>query len=187
VEKVQLEDPVTPLSVLVVDDDPLVRRALAREFRHRGHDVMTAGTYEEALAAAAEEQPELAVVDLRMPDRSGLELVQALKNVSQEIRVVVVTGYATLDTAVDAVHLGATAYVSKPTDSSRILAAIERAENPLSAAADLVGPEQRSLGDLEWDHIHSVLRSCGGNVSEAARRLGLHRRSLQRKLRRPRE
>src|SRR5258706_15702056 len=93
--------------ILVVDDDPLVRRALAREFTHRGFLVRVAGTHAEAMALARDERPQLAIVDLRMPDGSGLELVQRLRELSADMRLVVLTGYASIETAVDAVHLGA--------------------------------------------------------------------------------
>jgi two-component system response regulator RegA len=177
------QDPSTRRSVLVIDDDPLVRRALARELTHRGHDVRVAGTHVEAMTIARDAQPELAIVDLRMPDGSGLELVRRLRELSSEMRVVVLTAYASLETAVDAVHLGADAYVAKPAGTDVIFRALERADNPLRHTRD-PGEETPGLEQLEREHIHRVLAAAGGNVSEAARRLGIHRRSLQRKLRR---
>jgi two-component system response regulator RegA len=150
--------------------------------------VLTAGNYTEAVALAGRASPDMAVVDLRMPDRSGLELVRALRDLSSEMRVVILTAYASIDTAVDAVHLGANAYVSKPANLDTLLAAIQRAEDPLAYAnvpRPVEPPPVGSLSRAEWEHIYRVLESADGNVSEAARRLGIHRRSLQRKLKKP--
>jgi len=168
-------------SILLVDDDQVFRERLGRAFRDRGHDVRTAGSHEEALALAGAESPELAVVDLRMPGRSGLEIVRDLREVDPATRVLVLTGYGSIATAVEAVRLGATGYLPKPADADEILAAFARAERPPLEAAPVDFPAP-SLARAEWEHIHRVLADCGGNISEAARRLALHRRSLQRKL-----
>jgi two-component system response regulator RegA len=116
-----------------------------------------------------------------MPGRSGLELLRELKRIDPATKVVVLTGFGSIATAVDAMRMGATNYVAKPADADEILAAFARGEQPVSetATAELPVP---SLARAEWEHIHRVLGDCGGNVSEAARRLGIHRRSLQRKL-----
>ncbi|MCA9550554.1 MAG: response regulator [Myxococcales bacterium] len=168
-------------TLLLVDDDEVLRERLARAFRERGYDVRTAGAYEAAMETATADPPELAVVDLRMPGRSGLELVRDLVALEAGIRVVVLTGYGSIATAVDAVRLGAVNYLPKPADADDILDAFVRAGAP-----PLVGPvsahDVPSLARAEWEHINRVLQDSGGNVSEAARRLGLHRRSLQRKL-----
>jgi len=122
------------------------------------------------------------VVDLKMPGPSGLELVAALKAIDPTTNVVVVTGYGSIATALEAVRLGATHYLTKPCDADEILAAFDRGAEPLrepSATSEIEAP---SLARAEWEHIHRVLTDCGGNISEAARRLGLHRRSLQRKI-----
>lgn len=175
-------------SVLLVDDDDVFRSRLARAFSRRGYDVRGAPGAEEALALAREESPELAVVDLRMPRRSGLELLRDLKDLDPTTRVVVLTGYGSIATAVEAVRLGATNYVPKPADVDDILLAFERGEAPPLAtiAADDAEDVERfaapSLARAEWEHINRVLADSGGNISEAARRLGIHRRSLQRKL-----
>jgi two-component system response regulator RegA len=168
-------------TVLLVDDDDAFRERLARALRDRGLDVATADGYEAALRAARIETPEYAVVDLRMPGRSGLEVVRDLAQLDPSTRIVVLTGYGSIATAVDAVRLGAVQYLSKPADADELLAAFERADlPPLSTAqADYQAP---SLARSEWEHIQRVLSDCRGNISEAARRLGLHRRSLQRKL-----
>jgi two-component system response regulator RegA len=168
-------------SILIVDDDEPFRRRLARAFEDRGYDTSTAGDYEEAVALARADSPELAVVDLKMPGRSGLELVQALRAIDPATKIVVLTGYGSIATAIDAVRLGATYYLPKPADLDDIVAAFARGEAP-----PLEPPEPDyqapSLARAEWEHINRVLSDCAGNISEAARRLGIHRRSLQRKL-----
>lgn len=171
----------TPTSLLLVDDDRVLRERLARAFRERGFDVHTAADYEEGVRHARQESPEMAVVDLRMPGRSGLELVRALHDLDPHTRILVLTGYGSIATAIEALRLGATNYLQKPADADDILAAFEKGESPpLSVTeTDYVAP---SLARAEWEHINRVLADCGGNVSEAARRLGIHRRSLQRKL-----
>jgi two-component system response regulator RegA len=168
-------------SVLLVDDSIAFRERLARAFRERGFEVHTAGNYEEAMAAAQRQPPDFAVVDLRMPGPSGLQLVRDLTQLSAGTRVLVLSGFGSIATAVDAVHLGAVNFLPKPADAEDILAAFERGSRALQPAE--VQPETPSLARAEWEHIHRVLADCGGNVSEAARRLGIHRRSLQRKLR----
>ena len=168
-------------SVLLVDDDEVFRRILAKAFTRRGFEVRTAGDYDQAMAMAREDSPELAVIDMRMPGRSGLELLRDLRELDPTTRVVVLTGYGSIATAVDAMRLGATNYVPKPADADDVLAAFERAEaSPLDVVA--VEFPVPTLARAEWEHINRVLGDCGGNISEAARRLGLHRRSLQRKL-----
>ena len=168
-------------SMLIVDDDEILRERLARAFRDRDFEVRTASNYDEAMALARVESPEMAVVDLRMPGRSGLELVRDLKAVDAHTRVVVLTGYGSISTAVDAVRLGATYYVPKPADADDILAAFQRGDAP-PLEAPVLDHHVPSLARAEWEHINRVLSDCNGNISEAARRLRLHRRSLQRKL-----
>ena len=168
-------------SILVVDDDEVYRTRLGRAFVERGYEVRTAHDFDSALALARDESPEFAVLDLKMPGKSGLELVQALREVDPATKMVVLTGYGSIATAIDAVRLGATYYLSKPADADDIVAAFARGEAP-----PLTPPETEyrapSLARAEWEHINRVLSDCGGNISEAARRLGIHRRSLQRKL-----
>jgi two-component system response regulator RegA len=173
--------PSTRPSILVVDDDDVLRSRLAKAFRERGFEVYSAAGYEEAVALARSESPELALVDLKMPGKSGLELVRTLKEVDPATNVVVLTGYGSIATAVDAVRLGATHYISKPADVDDILTAFARQDADLggSVARDFTAP---SLARAEWEHINRVLSDCDGNISEAARRLKVHRRSLQRKL-----
>ncbi len=178
-------------SILIVDDDETYRNRLARAFVDRGYDVRTAQDYDSAVATASTESPEFAVVDLKMPGKSGLELVKALHEIDPATKSVVLTGYGSIATAIDAVRLGATYYLSKPADADDIVGAFARGEAPPLAppspdSADYKAP---SLARAEWEHINRVLSDAGGNISEAARRLGIHRRSLQRKLQKypPRE
>ncbi|MFM2152967.1 MAG: hypothetical protein RL199_1402 [Pseudomonadota bacterium] len=172
----------TARSVLVVDDDEVFRTRLARAFRERGFEARTAGGGEEAVALAVQESPEYAVVDLRMPDLSGLEVVRRIKAVDPTTNVVVLTGYGSIATALEAVRLGATHYLTKPADVDDILAGFARLNAPPDEAAAQVPTEVPSLARAEWEHINRVLTDCQGNISQAARLLGLHRRSLQRKL-----
>jgi two-component system response regulator RegA len=167
--------------VLIVDDDETFRTRLVRAFQSRQLEAQGARNGEEAVALAKKESPELAVVDLRMPGMSGLEVVRELKAIDAMTNIVVLTGYGSIATALEAVRLGATHYLTKPADVDDILAAFERAHRP-PADMPLGPPEVPSLARAEWEHINRVLTDCGGNISQAARLLGLHRRSLQRKL-----
>ena len=169
-------------SILIVDDDEVFRERLGRAMRERGYEVVTAGDYEQAIALARADSPELAVIDLKMPGRSGLELVRDLKEIDATTRIVVLTGYGSIATALDAMRLGATHYLAKPADADEIVEAFERSSRPPLTSSDAEFPAP-SLARAEWEHINRVLSDCGGNVSEAARRLGMHRRSLQLKLR----
>jgi two-component system, response regulator RegA len=182
IETVDWVSAVGARRLLVVDDSFAFRERLARAFRERGFEVHTAGSYEEAMEKAPAVHPELAVVDLRMPGPSGLELLRDLKKRDDKIRVLVLTGFGSIATAIDAVRLGATNYLPKPADADDILAAFQRGSADVSTPPD-TDHEVPSLARAEWEHIHRVLADCGGNISEAARRLGIHRRSLQRKLR----
>ena len=170
------------ISILLVDDDDTFRERLARAFVQRGYDVRQAGSPSEAKASANDESPELALVDLRMPGGSGLELVRDLVEIDPSTNVVVLTGYGSIATALDAVRLGATHYLSKPADVDEILAAFARREQPPGAVPIAIPDAVPSLARIEWEHIQRVMTDCGGNVSHAARLLGVHRRSLQRKL-----
>ena len=171
---------VAALSILIVDDDEPFRGRLARAFRDRGLEVRVAADATAGLqAASSDEPPELAVVDLRMPGSSGLELVRELKALEPAMRILVLTGYGSIVTAVEAMRLGATNYLPKPADADEILRAL--AAEGAGAVGDAAASTP-SLARAEWEHIQRVLGDCAGNISEAARRLGLHRRSLQRKL-----
>src|SRR6185436_5136288 len=128
------------VSILLVDDDDRLRTRLARAFSDRGFDVRSAGDFDGAVAAAREDSPQLAVVDLKMPGRSGLELVRELKAIDPTTKVVVLTGYGSIATAVDAIHLGATHYLPKPADADEILAAFSRDAGSAVAAPELAAP-----------------------------------------------
>ena len=171
-------------SILIVDDDETYRNRLARAFVDRGYDVRTAHDYDSALATATTDSPEFAVVDLKMPGKNGLELVKSLHEIDPATKSVVLTGYGSIATAIDAVRLGAAYYLSKPADADDIVGAFARAEAPPLAppAPDSDEYKAPSLARAEWEHINRVLADCDGNISEAARRLKIHRRSLQRKL-----
>lgn len=164
--------------ILVVDDDAALRERLLRAIVARGLDARAAASADEAVRVAGSFGPTHAVIDMRMPGRSGLELLSELLERWPELRALVLTGYGSIATAVASVRQGAVDYLSKPADADQILAALGLAAPPLaddSASAP-------SLARVEWEHIQRVLADCGGNVSQAARALGLHRRTLQRKL-----
>jgi two-component system response regulator RegA len=166
-------------SLLLVDDDETFARVLAEALGARGYDVRVAHSVADGIRLAADDPPEYAVVDLKMPGRSGLELVAQLKELDEHTRIVVLTGYASIATAVEAIKLGAVHYLAKPADADEVLAAFERTAGDPHAALEY---KPLSVARLEWEHIQKVLADCQGNVSETARRLGMHRRTLQRKL-----
>jgi len=164
--------------LLIIEDDDALRGRLARAFELRGFEVVLAATGAEAETALARETPEFVILDLRIAGASGLDLIPRLIQADPATRIVVLTGYGSIATAVEAVRRGATHYLTKPADADDILAALTG-----EAKSDTAVPlRPMSLDQVEWEHINRVLLECGDNVSEAARVLGLHRRSLQRKL-----
>ena len=169
-------------SLLIVEDDDVLRPRLARAFRERGFEVREAPDVDTALDAARSDPPEYALVDLRLGTRSGLEVVRGLADLDPATAIVVLTGYGSIATALEAVRLGATHYLTKPADVDDVLAAFARGAGGTAAAADTTPDSTPTLARVEWEHINRVLSDCGGNVSQAARILGIHRRSLQRKL-----
>jgi two-component system response regulator RegA len=171
----------SPALLLIVEDDRTLRERLARAFEERGFAVARAAKGEEAIELARADPPEYAVVDLRLEQGSGLDVVRELKSIEPSTNVVVLTGYGSIATAIESLRLGASHYLTKPADADDILRAFEGA--PRDPAALRGAPRQvPSLSRVEWEHIQRVLTDCGGNVSQAARLLGIHRRSLQRKL-----
>ena len=168
-------------TILLVDDDRTFTAALAGALRRRGFKVVVAHDYEEGRAEAEAWKPSRAVVDLRMPGPNGLEMVATLMKDYPEMRIVVLTGYGSIATAVEAIKAGAVHYLTKPASAEEILAGFDRTE-----AVSELPMETPALPEVEWEHLQRVLAECNGNVSEAARRLGMHRRSLQRKLARGR-
>lgn len=162
-------------TLLIVEDDERLRERLVRAMRDRGYEVRGVPNSAAARATAREESPELALVDLRLPGESGLAVIRDLKDLDPATVVVVLTGYGSIATAVEAMKLGAASYLTKPADADQIVAAFDGVQPD-------EGAEVPSLARVEWEHIQRVLTDCGGNVSRAARALGIHRRSLQRKL-----
>jgi two-component system, response regulator RegA len=165
--------------VLVVDDDDIFRNRLCRAFTARGWEASGAPDGPTALELSAQLSPDLAVVDLRLPGMSGLEIVQALRQLDETTCIIMLTGYGSIATALSATKLGANHYLSKPADADQILSAWLKINEGSNDPPEHSVP---SLARVEWEHIQRVLTDCGGNVSHAAKLLGLHRRSLQRKL-----
>ncbi|MEW6427933.1 MAG: response regulator [Thermodesulfobacteriota bacterium] len=166
--------------IVVVDDEQQFRKRLIRAFQKRGYEVYGAADVDEAMAVIHEVRPAMAVVDLRMPGKSGLELVRSALAECPEIRIVILTGYGSIATATEAIRLGAAYYLPKPADVDDILAAF--AKGGAEPAAESKDIETPSLARAEWEHINRVLTDCDGNISAAAKRLNVHRRTLQRKL-----
>jgi two-component system response regulator RegA len=166
------------LTLLLVDDDEVLRERLGRALRERGFEVTTAESGEAAISIARRDAPEFAVVDLRMPGASGIDVLDALRAIDPATRVLMLTGYGSIATAVEATRRGAVGYLSKPADADEVVAAL----TGRAAAEGKVDIDTPSLARAEWEHIQRVLTDCGGNISQSARRLGIHRRSLQRKL-----
>jgi two-component system, response regulator RegA len=173
--------PSGPRRLLIVDDDEDFRTSMALEFTDRGYQVHAAADSREALGVAALHRPQFAAIDLRLGGERGLELLQELIARLPDLVAVVLTGYGSVATAVEAVKLGARHYLTKPVDPDQIEAAFERDAKGDPSVDPPALPQ--SLARHEREYIEYVLASTGGNISEAARRLGLHRQSLQRKLR----
>lgn len=168
-------------SILVIDDDPTFNAVLARALRRRGFDVVSAADAESALAAARERAPAAVVLDLNLGSTSGLSLIRPLLDCAPGCRIVVLTGYASITTAVEAIKLGAMQYFAKPIEVEAVIAAFDA--HPLAAAGEAVPPsDPLSVNRLEWEHIQRVLHEHEGNISSTARALKMHRRTLQRKL-----
>ena len=163
-------------SLLLVDDDEPFLRRLAKAMEKRGFEVETAGSVVAGSAIATARPPAYAVVDLRLEDGNGLDVVEILQNKREDCRVVVLTGYGAIATAVAAVKIGATDYLSKPADAQDIVNAL------LSPEGELPPPPENpmSADRVRWEHIQRVYELCDRNVSETARRLNMHRRTLQR-------
>ena len=164
---------------LIVDDDEVFCEALSRAFVRRSFEVYTAFDINSAVSIASKNTIDYAVIDLRIGEESGLFVVKELKKIRPEIKMVVLTGYASIATTVEAIKLGASHYLTKPAQADDILESL----NCLSGNDNVDVPTKpMSVQRLEWEHIQSVLAKHDGNVSAAARALGMHRRTLQRKL-----
>jgi two-component system response regulator RegA len=163
-------------SLLIVEDDKPFLQRLARAMEGRGFDVSMAGSVADGLTHLQTSSPAFAVVDMRLEDGNGLDVISALKRRRPDARAIILTGYGNIATAVNAVKLGAVDYLSKPVDADDVVAALlaldgrkaEPPENPMSADR------------VRWEHIQRIYELCGRNVSETARRLNMHRRTLQR-------
>ncbi len=170
------DDPV----VLVVDDEAVFRDRLCRAFRERGWGAYASGSATETLDLVSKASPDLVLLDLRMPDANGLDLIESIKRIDSTITLFILTGYGSIPTAMQALKRGADHYLGKPLDVDQILAAYEGLHATLpEKQAPLTVP---SLARVEWEHIQRVLSDCSGNITQAAKLLGIHRRSLQRKL-----
>ena len=167
--------------ILVIDDDEAFARTLCRSLERNGFDGHVAHNAEEALALTRAQQPDKAVLDLRLGDDSGIQLIQPLLEIRPDLQIVVLTGFASLTTAVQAIKLGAVNYLAKPVNVQSILKAFED-EPPEETDEEEEDFSPTPLKQLEWEHIQRVLEENDGNISSTARQLGMHRRTLQRKL-----
>lgn len=167
---------------LVVDDDEIFCSVLTRALERRGYAVSSACSVDEARQAVGRRRPDFAIIDLRIGNDSGLALVRELSALSPPPRSVVLTGYGSIATAVEAIKLGAIHYLTKPVEVDEILAALATG-TPAPEEKIAAQPRPLSVRRAEWEHIQRVLADNGGNISAAARALGIHRRTLQRKLR----
>ena len=170
-------------SILLVDDSFVLRDRLAIAFQERGFRVVVAGTCDEAVELYRHDPTELAVVDLRMPGRIGLSIIADLKAIRPDVQVLILSGFGSIATAIDAIRLGAVNFLPKPADADDILNAFKRGGSEVQIVVNDELIPVPTLAQAEWEHIHRILADCSNNISEAARRLGIHRRSLQRKLR----
>lgn len=168
-------------TLLLVDDNVTFCTVLSRALEKRGYSVTVSHSAEQAIPLAESAPPEYAIVDLKMGETSGLTLVKLLHELDPNTRIVMLTGYASITTAVEAIKLGATQYLAKPANADEIVAAFSHSPDgnaPLNA-------QPAQIDNLEWDHIQRVLREHDGNISATARALKMHRRTLQRKLAKP--
>jgi two-component system response regulator RegA len=166
--------------VLVVDDDLSFSTTLSRSLQRRGFEVEVVHDVDSAIALCERFTPDKAIIDLKMETRSGLHLIPILRQRFPQIRMLMLTGYSSIATTVEAIKLGADNYLQKPASTSEILAAL--ADNPETVATSTPELSPPSLDRIEWEHIQKVLTKNEGNISETARQLGMHRRTLQRKL-----
>jgi two-component system response regulator RegA len=166
----------TERTLLIVEDDKSFLQRLARAMEARGFEVRTAETVGDGLQQVEQSAPAFAVVDMRLGDGNGLDVISALKKRRPEARAIVLTGYGNIATAVNAVKLGAVDYLAKPADADDVVNALLAAEN--KSVAPPANP--MSADRVRWEHIQRIYELCGRNVSETARRLNMHRRTLQR-------
>lgn len=167
------------MKVLLVDDDEIFRSLLVLNFQELGFSCLEAANVDEARAVIKKQVPDHVVLDLRMPGASGLTLISDLQEVNSKVRILILTGFASHQTAVEAIKLGAIHYLAKPVEFSEILQAFEKSEGDASVE---VSSDHKDLDKFQKDYVLHVLDRFNGNISLAAKELGLHRRTLQRKL-----
>ncbi|GLQ46952.1 DNA-binding response regulator [Dyella lipolytica] len=170
--------------LLIVDDDATFVRVLSRALTSRGFEVLSASDADEARALTLRHQPRHCVLDLKLGDENGLRLIPELHELVPDMRILLLTGYASIATAVEAIKRGAHDYLSKPVDADAVVRALLDGDTAPQGDDDVMDAPEAPLAlrRLEWEHIQRVLTECDGNISETARRLGMHRRTLQRKL-----
>ena len=166
-------------NLLLVDDDKVFCSVLEKAMIKRGFNVICAHSVNHALECTKTFSPEFAVIDLRLPGQSGLVLVEKLKAMDSGTRIIMLTGYASITTAVEAIKLGAIHYLEKPVDDDEIMMSLERIEGNPSAK---INTKSLSVGQFEWEYIQRILLENNGNISATAKKLNMHRRTLQRKL-----
>lgn len=174
-----LNEPSEKPSLLIVDDDITFCDVLAKAMTKRGFNVNCAHAIDDALKNVEAMTPEFAIIDLKLSNESGLILVEKLKALDPGTRIVMLTGYASIATAVEAIKLGATHYLAKPVDADEIMKAFERTTGDSDVQ---ISTNPLSVGRLEWEYIHRILAENNNNISVTARILNMHRRTLQRKL-----
>ncbi len=162
-------------TILIAEDDDELANSLGRSFARRGFEIKITNNSKEAVESLKKFHPRYAVVDLKMPGESGLELIHHLHQFDKTIKIVMLTGYASITTTIEAIKAGACYYLAKPANADMIIDAFE---------GRIIAQESRktSLKNLEWEHIHQALTDVGFNISKAARAPGMHRRTLARKL-----
>lgn len=166
-------------ALLLVDDDSTFCDVMSKAMRRRGYLVTVAHNVATAIAFGEEQLPDYALVDLKMPGKTGLRLIQHLHDMKPEMRIVMLTGFASIATAVEAIKLGATNYLSKPANADEVALALNKVGSMCSVS---LPNSPFTVKQVEWEHIQRVLMEHDGNITAAARALNMHRRSLQRKL-----
>lgn len=174
-----MSDSIKQQVCLVVDDDEIYLRVLSKALTRRGLMVLSAASTDQALLVMEQSAPDLAVLDLKLEGQSGLHLIKPILSRNPQCKILMLTGYASITTAVDAIKLGASNYLSKPADADQILAALHKETDTPGKEPDAT---PMSINRLEWEHIQRTLKEHDNNISAAARSLGMHRRTLQRKL-----
>lgn len=165
--------------LLLLDDDEVFLRTLSRAMAKRGFEVLSSGDIADALAQAAKKIPAMAVVDMKLEGESGLDVIPRLIEINPEMKIIVLTGYSSIATAVTAIKRGATDYLSKPVTASDVVRALSDEHTTESTDEDF---SRMSVERMEWEHIQKVLKENDGNISATARSLGMYRRTLQRKI-----